>query len=213
VPEPPAAPAVPEPAAPPAPPVVAAKPPEAPEPAPRPRLAPEATPEGPPSESPLAWRGFSLLRPRIEVPPLPGPPLPGGGGTRPEGEGAGEAGRERQGQAAIPLHEPPDPNYAEYFLEIKKRIEANLVYPHEAARQGQSGQLVLEFVVKKDGSLRLVDLVRSSGVAVLDRYSVNTVRLAAPFPPIPDRLGVDSVFIRASFTYVLDHGFRVFGLR
>lgn len=146
------------------------------------------------------------------MPPRGGSPPSGTGGTRPEGSGAGESGLEREGQVPIPLN-TPDPRYAEYFLEIKKRIEANLVYPHEAARQRQSGQLALEFIVKKDGTLRLIELTRSSGIGILDRYSLNTVRLAAPFPPIPDRLGVDTVFISASFTYVLDYGFRIGGLR
>ncbi|MGH7319052.1 MAG: energy transducer TonB [Candidatus Rokuibacteriota bacterium] len=160
-------------------------------------------------EPPFGGQAFSLLRPKIELPPLPNLPL--GGGTRREGDGAGESGHERDGQAPIPLN-TPDPRYADYFLEIKKRIEARLVYPSEAAQKRQSGQLVLEFLVKKDGTLQLVELARSSGVGVLDSYSLNTIKLSAPFPPIPERMGLDSVFIRANFTYVLE-GFRIFGFR
>lgn len=180
----------------------------------RPPALPPSAPSGParePVESPFAGRAFSLLPPKLDVPPLPGPSLPHGGGTRPEGEGAGEAGREQDGQAAIPLN-TPDPRYADYFPEIKKRIESNWVYPQEAARKGQSGQLVLEFVVRKDGHV-LVELVRSSGIDILDRYAINAVKLSAPFPPIPARMGLDSVRITASFTYLLDHGFRLFGIR
>jgi TonB family protein len=160
----------------------------------------------------LLGRGFSLLPPRLEAPPAPGGgEASGTGGARPEGDGSGEAGTSREGQQAVPLN-TPDPRFAEYFLEIKRRIEAHLVYPREAARQGQSGQLRLEFVVRKDGSVRMVELMHSSGVGVLDRYSLNTVKLAAPFPPIPDRLGLDAVLISANFTYVLDSGFRLGGI-
>jgi protein TonB len=151
------------------------------------------------------------LRPKIEVPPLPSPTLPGGGGTQREGEGAGERGREREGQAAIPL-DTPDPRYAEYFAELKKRIEDHFVYPEEAARKRQSGQLVIEFVVRRDGTVR-IDQVRTSGVSVLDRYAINAVRLAAPFPPIPERIGLDSIHVTGRFVYILDGGFRIFSLQ
>jgi TonB family protein len=169
-------------------------------------------PSGPstPAESPFAGRTFSLLRPQLDVPPLPRP-LPGGGGTAREGEGSGEGGQGREGGTAIPLNKPPDPDHADYFLKVKKAIEDHWSYPTDAARRGQSGQLALEFMIRKDGNV-LVELVRSSGVDILDRYAVNAVKLSAPFPPIPDRLG-ETLRISASFTYILDHGFRVFGLR
>jgi TonB family protein len=161
-----------------------------------------------PGGSVFGNRSFSLLRPPIEVPTLPRLP---GGGTRSEGEGAGDAGREREGGPAIPLNKPPDENYAEYFLKVKRAIEEKWSYPTEAARKGQSGQLAIEFVIRKDGHVS-VELARSSGVAVLDSYAINAVRLASPYPPLPVPLG-ESLRISANFTYILDHGFRVFGLQ
>jgi len=160
------------------------------------------------TESPFSSRVFSLLRPRLDVPL---PRLPGGGGTRTEGEGAGDGGDRREGGRAIPLNKPPDEDYADYFLKVKKAIEEHWSYPTDAARRGQSGQLVLEFVIHKDGHVN-VELVRSSGIDVLDRYAVNAVKFASPYPALPARLG-DALRISASFTYVLDHGFRVFGLQ
>jgi protein TonB len=172
-----------------------------------------ATPGAEPRrELPFGGQSFSLLRPRIEAPPLPGPTRPEAGGAAPDGEGEGLAGRGRDGQAAIPLN-TPDPRYADYFKEIKKRLEANWVYPSEAVRRRQAGQLVAEIVVRRDGTVPRVDLVNSSGIEVLDRYALNAVRFASPFPAIPDRIGLDKIPITITFTYVLDHGVRVFGLR
>jgi len=164
-----------------------------------------------PSEAPLSGRSFSLLGPRLDVPPLPGLPPSGTGGTHPEGSGAGESGRERDGQIVVPLN-TPDPRYAEYFQELKRRIEAHWVYPQEAVRRHQSGQGVVEFVLRKDGSLRLVEVMRSSGVGVLDRYIENAIRFAAPFPPIPAAVAGDALPISINFTYVLG-GLRIFGFR
>jgi protein TonB len=145
------------------------------------------------------------------MPPVASLPPSGTGGTRPEGSGSGSAGRERDGQPVVPL-DTPDPKYAEYFLELKRRIEANWVYPQEAIRRNQSGQGVIEFVLRKDGSLRVVEIMRSSGVAILDRYMENAIKFAAPFPPVPDRFGTETIPVSLNFTYVLG-GFRVFGFR
>jgi protein TonB len=112
----------------------------------------------------------------------------------------------------VPL-ETPDPRYADYFLEIKRRIEANWTYPQEAIRRNQSGQGVVEFVLRKDGSLRLVEVVRTSGVPILDRYLENAIKFAAPFPPVPDRISTEALPISLNFTYVLGGGYRLFGFR
>jgi protein TonB len=141
---------------------VAARPPE---PAPGPPAAARPAPPTEPSESPLSSQRYSLLAPKLSVPPLPGPS--GRGGTQSEGSGAGESGTESEGQIAVPLN-TPDPRYAEYFAELKRRIEDKWVYPAEAARNGQSGRGELRFVLRKDGSVRIVEIVSSSGVRILD---------------------------------------------
>ena len=112
------------------------------------------------------------------------------------------SGTEREGAVAVPLN-TPDPRYAEYFSELKRRIEAKWSYPAEAARKGQSGQGELQFVVREDGSVRTVEIVRSSGIDLLDRYIENAIRIAQPFPPIPAALGDDVLPISINFSYVL----------
>ena len=147
--------------------------------------------------------------PPIDVPPLPGPS--GRGGTRPEGAGAGESGSDSDGQIAIPLN-TPDPRYAAYFAELKRRIEEKWLYPTEASRKGQSGQGELRFIVRKNGSVGTVEIVHSSGVRVLDAYIENAIRLAQPFPPIPTSVGEDVLPISINFTYTLQ-GFKLFGFQ
>src|SRR5262245_50940499 len=168
------------------------------------RPSPEA-----PSESPFAGRQFSLLTPKLELPALPGPS--GRGGTQSEGTGAGESGTQSEGQIAVPL-DTPDPRYAEYFAELKRRIEDKWGYPEEAARKGQSGRGELRFVLRKDGSVRTIEIVSSSGVRILDSYIQNAITLAQPFPPIPKSIGDDLLPISINFRYVLG-GFRAFGFR
>jgi protein TonB len=143
------------------------------------------------------------------VPPLPGPS--GRGGTRSDGTGAGETGRDSDGQIAVPLN-TPDPRYAAYFAELKRRIEDKWVYPRSAIDNRQSGQGELRFVLHKNGAVRTVEIVHSSGVRVLDYNIEAAIRQAQPFPPIPASVGDDVIPISINFTYVLG-GFRLFGLQ
>ena len=61
----------------------------------------------------------------------------------------------------------------------------NINYPDEAQRRNLSGSLILEVVLRPDGALRSVQLLRSSGHKVLDDAAIRIVRLAAPFAPVP----------------------------
>jgi protein TonB len=176
---------------------------------PRP-LAPAAPAlrRGAPSTPIWAGRRFALT-PGLDVPP----PLPpsGRGGTQADGAGAGESGSSSEGQIAVPLN-TPDPRYADYFAELKRRIEDKWTYPSEASRKGQSGGGELRFVLHKNGSVRTVEIVQSSGIQILDSYIENAIRMAQPFPPIPASVGDDVIPISINFNYVLG-GVRAFGLR
>ncbi|WP_027232684.1 TonB family protein [Phyllobacterium sp. UNC302MFCol5.2] len=53
-------------------------------------------------------------------------------------------------------------------------------------RQGRlRGELIVSFVVANNGSVSSVAVGRSSGNPAVDRAGIETVRRAAPFPPIP----------------------------
>ncbi len=142
------------------------------------------SPSAEPSQGPLAGGRYSLMNAKLNLPPLPD---------------SGTAGEE---PVAIPLN-TADPRYAEYFAELKRRIEERWSYPTEASRQGLSGSGELRFVLRKDGSVKSVEILKSSGVRVLDSYIENAIRLAAPFPPVPASVGGDVIPISINFNYRL----------
>ena len=107
-----------------------------------------------------------------------------------------------QGSRAVPL-DTSDPRYAEYFAELKRRIEEKWGYPEEAARKGQSGRGTIRSEVRKDGSVRTVAIVSSSGVRILDSSIRNAIRMAAPFPALPASVEEDPLPISINFTYTL----------
>jgi TonB family protein len=67
------------------------------------------------------------------------------------------------------------PRLQSYFAEIKRRIWEKWSYPSEAARRGQSGSGELQFLLHKDGWVKTVKVVNSSGVRLLDSYIENAV--------------------------------------
>jgi len=64
--------------------------------------------------------------------------------------------------------------------------------------------------IRKDGSVLEVDVLRSTGVGILDRYIENAIRFASPFPPIPGNVGAEAIPISVNFIYTIG-GVRIFG--
>jgi len=103
----------------------------------------------------------------------------------------------------IPL-DTKDPKFGDYFERLRRAIQEKWLYPREAAEKNIGGQLVLEFGIARDGQLRFIELRRSSGVVVLDDYAINAVKLASPFPPIPDGIGRSGIPVVAVFNYIIE---------
>ena len=97
--------------------------------------------------------------------------------------------------------------YASYMQHIKHKIQNVWTYPEEAQQTGQQGRLLILFSIGKDGSLVKLKLLRSSGYPLLDKAALQAVKDAAPFPPLPERFGVDVLNIYATFEYVLSYYF------
>lgn len=79
---------------------------------------------------------------------------------------------------------------AAYLQDWRRRLEAvgNTYYPQASVRYGMYGSLRLLVVIRSDGSLEDVQLLASSGYAVLDEAAIRIVRMAAPYAPFPPEL-------------------------
>ncbi len=89
-----------------------------------------------------------------------------------------------------------------------KYVNDSLVPPIEfrmsrglAARKGWTGNLLVDFTVKKDGSLGAIELLKSSGNPALDDDTITSLKLASPFPPLPEKFGMDEIKIKGIFVY------------
>jgi TonB family protein len=121
------------------------------------------------------------------------------------GRGEGRAGIEGE---PIPL-DSTDPRFSDYLDQVRRRIKANWSFPcvkNEATRgcDYKSTDLLVEFGIAKDGHVPFVNVVRSSGYPIYDDYAVNAIKLASPFPRIPDAFSKTGVPIHAQFSYIVE---------
>ncbi len=79
---------------------------------------------------------------------------------------------------------------AAYLLDWRRRLEAvgNQYYPEASIRYGMYGDLRMLVVIRQDGSLEDIQILSSSGYAVLDEAAIKIVRMAAPYSPFPPEL-------------------------
>ena len=95
-----------------------------------------------------------------------------------------------------------DPKYHGYFSQVRERIRSKWVYPREAAEGGVEGHVRIEFQITKDGRLSYIQLRESSGTRILDDAAMTAVKLAQPFPPVPDTITTrEALSIRGTFRY------------
>lgn len=95
-----------------------------------------------------------------------------------------------------------------YLLHLKQKIQGVWVYPSSAARAGIGGSLTVEFSVSRNGELLYVNLLDSSGHAILDESALRAIRVAAPYFPFPPRMTAKRLKIRANFVYITGDYFR-----
>lgn len=95
-----------------------------------------------------------------------------------------------------------DFRYISYFATIKRQIELVWNYPEEAARAGIYGELMMQFIIRRDGRLEDVRLLRSSGSRILDEEAIRAVKIANPYNPFPKRITKKRLHINAVFSYM-----------
>jgi TonB family protein len=71
----------------------------------------------------------------------------------------------------------------------------------------RSARVEVEFGVATGGVVTYVIVRKPSGHDIYDEYAVKAVRLASPFPPVPDSLmsSGKGIVVTGTFNYVVEH--------
>lgn len=92
------------------------------------------------------------------------------------------------------LSSGPGFSRADLIGRIRRAIEAELTYPSLARRRKIEGTVVAGFSIDERGMPRDIEIVESSGFAVLDKEVVKIIRRASPYPYLPERVEVPVSF-------------------
>jgi protein TonB len=121
-------------------------------------------------------------------------------GKAADGEGIVEEG----GQGAhLTALNAPEIQYISYFAGIKRKIE--LVWGYPAGAAGVEGNVVVDFVIGRNGRLESIKLIHGSGNRFLDDEAMGSIRKASPYDPIPSEYKIANLQIRAHFIYTVTH--------
>ena len=92
--------------------------------------------------------------------------------------------------------------YVQNWVSKVTRV-GNMNYPNEARRSGLYGDLRMLVSLRKDGTIKQVAILQSSGSTVLDDAAIRIVRMAAPFAPFPEdmREQVDELEIIRTWSF------------
>lgn len=92
--------------------------------------------------------------------------------------------------------------YVQNWVSKVTRV-GNMNYPAAARSRSLYGDLRLLVTLRKNGSLKEVLVVQSSGSVLLDDAAIRIVRLAAPYPPFPEEMSrnVDELEIIRTWSF------------
>jgi periplasmic protein TonB len=138
-------------------------------------------------------------------------PVPGtrGIGSGPGGEAGRGQGAEGAGLGAIgtgPINGPGD----DYLERLRRWLNQYKRYPEEAQKAKQEGELVLDFIILRDGTVVSPRIEQSSGFPLLDQAALDMLAAASPVPPLPAAYGADRAEIALPVDYSIGFLRRVF---
>ncbi|MDH5361109.1 MAG: energy transducer TonB [Gammaproteobacteria bacterium] len=90
--------------------------------------------------------------------------------------------------------------------QIKTRLSEHFEYPFIARRKGYQGTVTLSFRVQANGSLKDIQVARSSGYGILDRSAIRALLKIRKLENIETWLQGDDFFMQLPVRYRLNEG-------
>ncbi|WP_341708301.1 energy transducer TonB [Halopseudomonas sp.] len=91
--------------------------------------------------------------------------------------------------------------------DYKAKIAASLArhkhYPRASRRRREEGEVILSFVIHRDGTVTDARVSKSSGVTRLDQAALKTLENASPFPPFSDDMTETQMSVRAPIDFTV----------
>jgi len=93
-------------------------------------------------------------------------------------------------------------DFKPYLMQVLASVRRNWmsVIP-ESARMGRKGQVLIQFIIDRHGSVPKLVIATSSGTEAFDRAAVAGVSASNPFPPLPAEFKGDQIRLQLAFSY------------
>jgi periplasmic protein TonB len=162
------------------------------------------TPQPDPAQAPALERS-----PHTRQAAGPGQGAPGAaanaGALGSEGAGRGASGTGKAALAGSGFGAGDD-----YLKRLRRWIEERMEYPPDAKKRKEEGEVVLAFVIARDGTILSTEIRKSSGYPGLDQAVVAMLGRASPVPPLPADFPGDQARVVLPFQFELSLINRVF---
>ena len=89
---------------------------------------------------------------------------------------------------------PAQASDSDWNRKVSQLISANYSYPRSAQLRGEQGRAKIKVAISASGKVVSVNLVQSSGSAILDREAVRIPTKVGTFPAPPTHSNVELVF-------------------
>jgi TonB family protein len=168
--------------------------------------APPIKINGPPDPRLLMHRAAAA-----DITPPTDPRPPGGGGVTVGDSGDDLANlpgltqtqsKGRMGSNLQLLSDATGFDFKPYLIQVLASVRRNwmAVIP-ESAKMGRRGQVLIQFIIDRHGSVPKLVIATSSGTEAFDRAAVAGVSASNPFPPLPAEFKGDQIRLQLAFSY------------
>jgi len=132
----------------------------------------------------------------------PGTGAPGAaastGATGVEGTGRGTSGAGKAALAGTGFGAGDD-----YLKRLRKWIKRHMDYPADSKKRKEEGEVVVAFVIARDGTILSTEIRESSGYPRLDQAVLAMLDRASPVPPLPDEFPGEQARVVLPFQFEL----------
>lgn len=118
------------------------------------------------------------------------------------GEGVGEIDPDLASQEQAKIDK--EKILKEYLLKIQNKIEKNKIYPQYAQDEGTEGKVKVEFIVEKNGRVKNIKVISSSGYKILDNAAMDAVKKSSPFLNISAEIERESLNMKLAIIFKLE---------
>jgi TonB family protein len=100
------------------------------------------------------------------------------------------------------LSDPQGVDFKPYLVQVLTAVRRNwLAVIPESAHMGRRGQVLIQFIIDRRGSVPKLVIATPSGTEAFDRAAVAGVSMSNPFPPLPQGYQGDQIRLQLAFSY------------